>query len=161
MTLDRSLYEEGVKMAEYREQRIKFGTNHYPIYKPMNPYDRIDRRIKKDISHLQISKERNETKTKTQKKRAKRIKIKEKNNDLFELLSTLQSEPSKKEKTDTESIKKPDNESNEGIVSVSVEKDGSLVKPPDNINRPSDQKKTITVSNVEPDTKKQGQPLVL
>ena len=181
MTLDISLYEEGVKMAGYREQRIKFGTNHYPIYKPTNPYEKIDRRIKKDISHLQISKDRSETKTK-KKKRTKRIKIKEKKNDLFELLSTLQ--PEKPEVAEdkaedvaedkaedvaedkAEDVAKDKAEDKAEDVAEDVAKDKAEGVAEDKAEvkkdiKSSDQKKTIRVSNVEPDLKKQGQELIL
>ena len=187
MTLDLSLYEEGVKMAGYREQRIKFGTNHYPTYKPINPYERINRRIQKDISDLQIIKERSETKTK--KKRAKRIKIKEKKNDLFELLSNLQPNQSKKEAEPPETIVKAEEKLEDKAEEKAEEKaeDKAKEKAEDkaedkaeekaeekaedkaedkaevtkDIKPSSDQKKTIRVSNVEPDTKKQGQALIL
>ena len=158
MTLDLSLYEEGVKMAGYREQRIKFGTNHYPTYKPINPYERINRRIQKDISDLQITKERSETKQKKQKKRAKRIKIKEKKDDLLDLLSTLK--PTKD--AINESNKKQENRTNTDKESNEDSKNAAEVElSQKNINTSLDQKKTIRVSNVEPDIKKQGQSLIL
>ena len=174
MTLDISLYEEGVRMAGYREQRIKFGTNHFPIYKRINPYEKIDRRIKKDISHLQISKDRSETKTK-KKKRAKRIKIKEKKTDLFELLGTLQPEKPEVAEVDKETYvkneKKAEDKAEDKAEEDKAEEDKAEYKAEDkeedkaevkkDIKSSSDQKKTIRVSNVEPDMKKHGQALIL
>ena len=188
MTLDISLYEEGVRMAGYREQRIKFGTNHFPIYKRINPYEKIDRRIKKDISHLQISKDRSETKTK-KKKRAKRIKIKEKKTDLFELLGTLQPEKPEVAEVDKETYvkneKKAEDKAEDKAEEDKAEEDKAEDKAEEDkaeedkaeykaedkeedkaevkkdIKSSSDQKKTIRVSNVEPDMKKHGQALIL
>ena len=152
-------FQEGVSLANYRNTRMTLGTVVYTPYKFSNLYEPISRKIQKDLEFVREQKNlKQASQSKTSEK--KRIGITEKKNLMEDILvpsnletrkqtssSEKQSQvPDKKPDTtpDTTPDKKPDTTPDTSV------KDS----PQTGGKQESSTKKTIRVSNITPDKKK-------
>ncbi len=150
-------FQEGVSLANYRNTRMTLGTVHYTPYKYSDLYEPISRKIQKDLEFVREQKKLKQV-SKSKSSEKKRIGITEKKNLMEDILvpsnlETRKQTPSVKEKdtpdTDTPDTDTPDTDKSDKKISVketlqSGGKDHSSTK------------KTIRVSNVTPDKKKEA-----
>ena len=155
-------FQEGVSLANYRNTRITLGTVHYTPYKYSDLYEPISRKIQKDLEFVREQKKlKRASESKSSEK--KRIGITEKKNLMEDILvpsnlETRKQTPSVKEKdtpdtdkpdTDKPDTDKPDTDKPDTKISVKE-------TPQTGGKNHSSTKKTIRVSNVTPDKKKEA-----
>ena len=159
-------FQEGVSLANYRNTRITLGTVHYTPYKYSDLYEPISRKIQKDLEFVREQKKlKRASESKSSEK--KRIGITEKKNLMEDILvpsnlETRKQTPSVKEK-DKPDTDKPDTDKPDTNTSDTDKPDTD--KPETNTSDKTPQtggknhsstKKTIRVSNVTPDKKKEA-----
>ncbi len=135
-------FQEGVSLANYRNTRITLGTVHYTPYKYSDLYEPISRKIQKDLEFVREQKKLKQA-SESKSSEKKRIGITEKKNLMEDILvpsnlETPTQTPSVKEKD------KPDTDTPD------------TDKPQIGGKNHSSTKKTIRVSNVNPDKKKEA-----
>lgn len=141
-------FQEGVSLANYRNTRITLGTVHYTPYKYSDLYEPISRKIQKDLEFVREQKKLKQA-SESKSSEKKRIGITEKKNLMEDILvpsnletrkQTPSTEPPKKKET-------PDKEQSEKPMMETPQTGGK---------NHSSTKKTIRVSNVTPDKKKEA-----
>ena len=133
-------FQEGVSLANYRNTRMTLGTVVYTPYKFSNLYEPISRKIQKDLEFVREQKNlKQASQSKTSEK--KRIGITEKKNLMEDILVPSNLETRKQSQVPD---KKPDTTPDTSV------KDS----PQTGGKQESSTKKTIRVSNITPDKKK-------
>ena len=147
-------FQEGVSLANYRNTRLTLGTVHYTPYRYSDLYEPISRKIQKDLEFVREQKKLKQA-SESKSSEKKRIGITEKKNLMEDILvpsnlETRKQKPSKKkhtaykEKQDTaKPAEKPDTETSDKMPQTGGKNHSST-------------KKTIRVSNVTPDKKKEA-----
>ena len=138
-------FQEGVSLANYRNTRITLGTVHYTPYKYSDLYEPISRKIQKDLEFVREQKKLKQA-SESKSSEKKRIGITEKKNLMEDILVPSNLE-TRKQTPSTEPPKKKETPDKEQSVEET---------PQTGDKNHSSTKKTIRVSNVTPDKKKEA-----
>lgn len=141
-------FQEGVSLANYRNTRLTLGTVHYTPYKYSDLYEPISRKIQKDLEFVREQKKLKQA-SESKSSEKKRIGITEKKNLMEDILV-----PSNLE-TPTQPISKP-SDKQETPDTDKPDTDKPDKTPQTGGKNHSSTKKTIRVSNVNPDKKKEA-----
>lgn len=158
-------FQEGVSLANYRNTRMTLGTVHYTPYKYSDLYEPISRKIQKDLEFVREQKKlKRASESKSSEK--KRIGITEKKNLMEDILvpsnlETRKQKPYEKKHTaykETPDTNKPDTDKpdTDKPDTDKPDTDTSDKTPQTGGKNHSSTKKTIRVSNVTPDKKKEA-----
>jgi hypothetical protein len=148
-------FQEGVSLANYRNTRLTLGTVHYTPYKYSDLYEPISRKIQKDLEFVREQKKLKQT-SESKSSEKKRIGITEKKNLMEDILvpSNLAETPTRPPSAKPSDKKETPNTDTSDTDTSDTDKPEKT--PQTGGKNHSSTKKTIRVSNVNPDKKKEA-----